>query len=136
MAHLVQLSLGAFMSSIKVISPEGHMRSGFKAGYIAKVMRFDNGFPKTVEKVMCLTSDALVPILQMHTHTFIRTNAYAQIHMHKFICSTVYAQIHCLKLNAHQCESRTKSVPHCSHLRYLLSEIMLIMVYSIVKWVL
>jgi len=56
MAHVVQLILGAFMSSIKVKSRDGHMPSGFKAGYIEKVMTLDNGFHKTVEKVMCLRS--------------------------------------------------------------------------------
>jgi len=56
MAHGVQLILGAFMSSIKVKSRDGHMPSGFRAGYIEKVMRWDNGFHKTVEKVMCLRS--------------------------------------------------------------------------------
>jgi len=44
------------MSSIKVKSRDGHMPSGFQAGYIEKVMRLDNGFHKTVEKVMCLRS--------------------------------------------------------------------------------
>jgi len=44
------------MSSIKVKSRDHQMPSGFKAGYIQKVMRFDNGFHKTVEKVMCLRS--------------------------------------------------------------------------------
>jgi len=56
MAHGVQLTHGAFMSSIKVKSPDGHMPSGFKAGYIEKVMILDNAFHKTVEKVMCLRS--------------------------------------------------------------------------------
>jgi len=56
MAHVVQLILRAFMSSIKVKSRDGHMPSGFKAGYIKKVMRLDNGFHKTVEKAMCLRS--------------------------------------------------------------------------------
>jgi len=56
MAHVVQLIPGALMSSIKVKSRDGHMPSGFKAGYIEKVMRIDNGFHKTVEKVMCLRS--------------------------------------------------------------------------------
>jgi len=56
MAHVVQLILSAFMSSIKVKSRNAHMPSGFKAGYIEKVMRLDNGFHKTVEKVMCLRS--------------------------------------------------------------------------------
>jgi len=56
MAHVVQLILGAFMSSIKVKSRDGHMPSGFKAGYIAKVMTLDNRFHKTVEKVICLRS--------------------------------------------------------------------------------
>src|SRR5437588_4604079 len=50
MAHVVQLILGAFMSSIKVKSKDGHMPSGFKADYIDKVMRLDNGFHKTIEK--------------------------------------------------------------------------------------
>ena len=36
-AHVVQLILGAFMSSIKVKSRDGHMLSGFKAGYIEKL---------------------------------------------------------------------------------------------------
>ena len=85
MAHVVQLILGAFMSSIKVKSRDGHMPSGFKAGYIEKVMRLDNGFHKTVEKVMCPRSLTLAPILPMHTHKFIRTNSYAQRHMHRFI---------------------------------------------------
>jgi len=44
------------MSSIKLKSQEGHMPSGFKADYIEKVMTLDNGFHKTVEKVMCLRS--------------------------------------------------------------------------------
>jgi len=56
MAHVVQFIHGAFMSSIKVKSRDGHMPSGFKAGYIEKVMRLDHGFHKTVEKVMCLRS--------------------------------------------------------------------------------
>jgi len=34
MAHVVQLILGAFMSSIQVKSRDGHMPSGFNAGYI------------------------------------------------------------------------------------------------------
>jgi len=56
MAHVVQLILRAFMNSIKVKSGDDHMPSGFKAGNIEKVMRLDNGFHKTVEKVMCLRS--------------------------------------------------------------------------------
>ena len=56
MAHVVQHILGAFPSSIKVKSWDGHMPYGFKAGYIEKVMRLDNSFHKTVEKVMCLRS--------------------------------------------------------------------------------
>jgi len=86
-AHVVQLILSAFMSSIRMKSWDGHMLSGFKAGYIQKVMRLDNDFHKTVEKVMCLRSHSLAPILQMHMHKFIHTNSYAQIHMHKFICT-------------------------------------------------
>jgi len=56
MAHVVQLILRAFMSSINVRARDGHMPSGFKEGYIEQVMRLDNGFHKTVEKVMCLRS--------------------------------------------------------------------------------
>jgi len=56
MTHVVQLILGAFMSSIKVKSRDGHMPSGFKAGYFEKVIRLDNRFHKTVENVMCLRS--------------------------------------------------------------------------------
>jgi len=56
MAHVVQLILGAFISSITVKSRDSHMPSGFKAGYIEKVMRLDNCFHKIVEKVMCLRS--------------------------------------------------------------------------------
>jgi len=56
MALVVQLILGAFMSLINVKSRDGHIPCGFKAGYIEKVMRLDNGFHKTVEKVMCLRS--------------------------------------------------------------------------------
>jgi len=56
MAHVVQLIIGAYMSSIKVKSRDGHMPSDVKAGYIKKVMILNNGFHKTVEKVMCLTS--------------------------------------------------------------------------------
>jgi len=56
LAHVVQLILGAFVTSIKVKARDGHMLSGFKACYIAKVMRLYNGFDKTVEKVMCLRS--------------------------------------------------------------------------------
>ena len=54
--HVVQLILTVFMSLIKVKSRDGHMASGFKAGYIEKVMRLDNGFHKTVENVVCLRS--------------------------------------------------------------------------------
>jgi len=115
MAQVVLLILGGFVSSIKVKSGEGHMPSGFKAGYIKKIMRSDNGFHKTLEKVIYLRSHTLAPILQMNMHKFIRTNAYAQIHMYKFIRPRGYAQIHSSKLNMCQCESRTKCFPHCSH---------------------
>ena len=133
MAHVVQLILGAFMSTITMKLRDSHMPCGFKAGYIEKVMRLDNGFHNTVEKVICLRTHTLTPILQMHTLKFIRSNLYAQIHTLKFIHSNsyaqihtlkfirprVYAQIHCSKLNTPQCESRTKCFPHCFHLRYL-----------------
>jgi len=56
MAHVVQLILCAFMSSIKGKSRDGHIPSGFKAGYIEKVMRLDTGFHNTAQKVMCLRS--------------------------------------------------------------------------------
>jgi len=95
MAHVVQLILGTFMSSIKVESQNGHMLSDFKAGYIEKVRRLDNGFHKTVGKVMCLRSHTLARILQMHTHKFICTNSYAQIHTHKGICTNSLFQIEC-----------------------------------------
>jgi len=85
MAHVVHLILGAFMSLIKVKLRDGHMPSGFKAGYIEKVMRLDNGFHKTVEKVTCLKSHTLAPILQMHTLKFILTKSYPQEYLHKFI---------------------------------------------------
>jgi len=49
MAHVVQLILGACMSSIKVKSGDRHLQSGFKAGDIEQVMRLDNVFHKTVE---------------------------------------------------------------------------------------
>ena len=55
--HVVQFILSVFMSSIKVKLWDGHIPSGFKVGYIEKVMRLDNGFHKAVEKVMCLRSD-------------------------------------------------------------------------------
>ena len=80
MGHVVQLILGAFMSSIQVQSPDGHMPPGYKACYIEQVMRLDNGFHKIVEKVMCLRSHTPPPIPQMHTHKYIRPNSYAQIH--------------------------------------------------------
>jgi len=48
MAHVIQLILRAFMSLIKGESRDGHMPSGFKAGYIEKVLRLDNSFHKTV----------------------------------------------------------------------------------------
>jgi len=78
MAHVVQLILSAFMSTINVKWRDGHMPSGFKAGYIKKVIRVDNCFHKTVEKVICLRSHTLAPILQMYMHKFICTNSYAQ----------------------------------------------------------
>jgi len=56
MAHVVQRILRAFMCSINVKSRDGHMPLGLKAGYIEKVMRLENGFHKTVEKVICLRS--------------------------------------------------------------------------------
>jgi len=87
MAHVIQVILGAFRSSIKVNSRDGHMPSGFKAGYIEQVVRLDNGFHNNVEKVMCLRSHPLAPILQIHTHKFRRTNSYAQMHTHKVICT-------------------------------------------------
>jgi len=73
------------MSSIKVKSRDGHILSDFKAGHMEKAVRLDNGFHKTVEKVICLRSHTLAPILQMHTYKFIYTNSYAQGYMHKFI---------------------------------------------------
>ena len=84
MAHVVQLILGAFMSSIKVKSKDGHMPSGFKADYIDKVMRLDNGFHKTIEKVISKTpyrcnSFTICELSPKH----IRTDSYAQIHMPK-----------------------------------------------------
>jgi len=87
MAHVIQLILGEFLGSIKVKLWDGHMASGFKAGYIENCMCLDNGFHKTVQKVMGLRSHTLAPILQMHTHKFICTNSYAQIHTHKGICT-------------------------------------------------
>jgi len=98
MAHVVQLILGAFMSSIKVRTRDGHMPSVFKPGYIEKVMRLDNGFHKTVVKVMCPRSHTLAPILQMYTHKFIHINSYAQIHAHKFIHTNSCPQIHTHKV--------------------------------------
>ena len=103
MAHVVQLILGAFMSSIKVKSKDGHMPSGFKADYIDKVMRLDNGFHKTIEKVISKTPyrcnsfticELYISerIVQTHTHRFIRTDSYAQIHTHRFIRTDSYAQ--------------------------------------------
>ena len=79
MAHIVQLILGAFMSSIKVKSKDGHMPSGFNTDYIDKVLRLDNGFNKTVEKVIYPQPDILNPIL------FIRTNLYTPPHKHRSI---------------------------------------------------
>jgi len=70
-ANVIQLILGAFMSSIEVQSRDGHMPSGFKANYIDKVTRLDNGFHKTVDKLMCLRSHSVKFIF------LIRTNAYA-----------------------------------------------------------
>jgi len=68
-----------------VKSRDGHMPSGFKAGYIKKVIRLDNGFHKTVEKVICLRSHTPAPILQIHTHKCIHTSSYAQGYMYQFI---------------------------------------------------
>jgi len=48
--------------------------TGFMAGYMEKVMRLDNGLHQRVEKLMCLRSHTLGPILQMHRHKFIGTN--------------------------------------------------------------
>jgi len=75
MAHVVQRILGVFISSIKVKSWDDHMPSGFKAGYIEKVMRLNYGFHKTVEQVMGLRSQTLAPILQMYTYKFVDTNS-------------------------------------------------------------
>ncbi|KAG0638461.1 hypothetical protein HOY80DRAFT_1047545 [Tuber brumale] len=49
-AHVVQLILAVFMSSIKVKSKDSHIPSGFKADYIDKIVRLNNGFHKTIEK--------------------------------------------------------------------------------------
>jgi len=133
MPHGVQVILATFKSAIKRKLWDGHMVSGLKAGYIEKVMRLDNGCHKAVEKVMCLRFPTLSPILQIYTHKLISRNSYPQIETYKLIDTRVYAQIHCSKLNAHQCERRPKCFPHCFPLRYLSSETMLIMVYSIVK---
>jgi hypothetical protein len=95
MAQVVQLIRSVFMSSIKVTSQDGHIPSGFKAGNIEKGMRLDNGFHKTVEKVMCPRSHTLAPLLPMHTHKFIRTNSYLPIHTHKGICTDSLLQIEC-----------------------------------------
>ena len=71
MAHIIQLILGAFMSSIKVKSKDGHMPSGFKADYLEKVIRLDNGFHKTVEKVIYLKPYMLIRIPQICTNTYV-----------------------------------------------------------------
>jgi len=92
MAHVVQLILSGFMSTIKVKSRDGHRPFGFMAGYMEKVMRLGNVFHKTVEKVMCLRSHTPAPISKIDKRKFIRTRAYAKIH--------------CSKLHARQCESR------------------------------
>ena len=83
MAYVVQLILGAFMSSIKVKSKDGHMPSGFKADYIDKVMRLDNGFHNTIEKVISKTP--------YRCNSFTICELYiseriAQTHTHRFIC--------------------------------------------------
>jgi len=59
------------MRSIKIQSRDGHMPSGFKANYIDKVTRLDNGFHKTVGKVMWLRSHSVKFIF------FIPPTAYA-----------------------------------------------------------
>ena len=79
MAHIVQLILGAFMGSIKVKSKDGDMPSGFKTDYIYKVIRLDNGFNKTIEKVIYPKPDILRPNL------FICTNLYPPVHEHRSI---------------------------------------------------
>jgi len=101
------------------------MVSGIKAGYIEKVMALNNGFHKIVEEVMCLRSNTRAPILQIHRHRCICTKIETQIHTDKGI------QIHCSQLDVCQGESRTKTSPACSQLKYLYSEIILILVYSI-----
>ena len=72
------------------------MPSGFKADYIEKVMRLNNGFHKTVEKVLCPISHIIEHMFtypsiysdadaEMHTLKCIRPNAYTQRHTHKDI---------------------------------------------------
>ena len=119
MPHRVQVILAAFKSTIQRKSWDGYMVSGLKAGYIEKVMRLDNGCHQAVEKVMCLRFPTLSPILQIYTHKLLCRNSYPQIDTYKLIDTRVYAQIHCSKLNARQCERRTKCFPHCFPLRYL-----------------
>ena len=50
MAHVVQLILGAFMSSIKVKSRDRHMLSGFKANYIEKVTRLHKALTRLLKR--------------------------------------------------------------------------------------
>ena len=96
MAPVVQLILAAFMSSIKVKSRDGYMPPRFKADYIEKVMRLDNGFHKTVEKILCPRSHIIEHMFtypniypdadaEMQRLKYIRPNAYAQRHTHKDI---------------------------------------------------
>ena len=71
MAHIIQLILGAFMSSIEVKSKDDHMPSGFKADYLEKVIRLDNSFHKTVEKVIHLKPYMPIRIPQICRNTYV-----------------------------------------------------------------
>jgi len=95
MAHVVHLILGAFISSIKVKLPDGHLPRAFNGGYILKVIRWDNGFHKRVERLMCQRSHTLALILQVHMQKFIGTNLYGLIPIHGGICTNSLFPIEC-----------------------------------------
>jgi len=68
------------------------MLSVFKENYIKMVTRFDSGFHKTVENVMCPRSHTVKIIFsytQIYMPKFIHSDLYTYINIPKFILSFI-----------------------------------------------
>ena len=78
----------------------------FKANYIEQVMQLDNGFRKTVEKVLCPRSHIVEHMFTYPSISILMemlkcmcSNAYAKMHIYKDIQTKTYLQIETSKLS-------------------------------------